>query len=550
LKYYNRNDKITQRTYVPKQWEVLMKRKIINILKNSNTLPFLFAGSGLSRRYIGLEGWEGLLKKFAYKASEQEFAYNIFLQQAEIAGNKEGVLPKVAELIENEFNQIWYKSEFFSDSRNRHKEDIDNNISPFKLEIADYMRAMSSDIDEQYTHEVELLKQLGNKSVAGIITTNYDLFLENVFDNFTTYIGQEELIFSQLQGVSEIYKIHGSAVKPESIVINEKDYVDFSERNAYLAAKLLTIFLEHPIVFIGYSISDKNIESILKAIVKCLSQEHLEMLKERLIFIEWAEGGKEEISTYSKAFEGDKSIDMTRVRLNDYCVLYEALFENKAKYNVSMLRQLKKDIYELVMTNKPTGKMRVIGLEDDARLDQVEMVLGVGVISEFGQKGYLGITADEIYEDIILDNGDFEVDRIVNDTLPNLLPKNSSLLPVYKYLEKFEGYVPAIIEEKRKKRFDELLNNTIIRNRGGNTARNSNLNELMEEYSTRKCIYLLPYMKPENIDLRKLELLLKKVFTENEKVWISLESGYKSDFKRAIRIYDLLKYGNIKELQI
>jgi hypothetical protein len=35
-----------------------------------------------------------------------------------------------------------------------------------------------------------------------------------------------------------------------------------------LAAKILIIFLEHPVIFLGYSISDKNIENVLKAIVK------------------------------------------------------------------------------------------------------------------------------------------------------------------------------------------------------------------------------------------------------------------------------------------
>jgi len=126
-----------------------------------------------------------------------------------------------------------------------------------------------------------LFKKIGEKSVASVITTNYDSFIERNLKSFKKYIGQEELIFSNIQGVGEIYKIHGCSCDAGSIVINEKDYMGFEENNPYLAAKILTIFLEHPIIFLGYSLFDSNIKTILKSIVKCLSKEKLEMFKKR-----------------------------------------------------------------------------------------------------------------------------------------------------------------------------------------------------------------------------------------------------------------------------
>ena len=67
-----------------------------------------------------------------------------------------------------------------------------------------------------------------------------------------------------MQGIAEIYKIHGSVQNPESIVINKADYQKFYDKGKYLAAKLMTIFMEYPIIFIGYSISDSDIQAILK----------------------------------------------------------------------------------------------------------------------------------------------------------------------------------------------------------------------------------------------------------------------------------------------
>lgn len=75
--------------------------------------------------------------------------------------------------------------------------------------------------------------------------------LENHFHGTQNTVGQKELFFND-QGIAEIYKIHGSLEVPDSIVINEQDYLQFQENSSYLAAKAETIFMEYPIIFLGY----------------------------------------------------------------------------------------------------------------------------------------------------------------------------------------------------------------------------------------------------------------------------------------------------------
>ena len=74
------------------------------------------------------------------------------------------------------------------------------------------------------------------------------------------YIEPNSNYFSKNHEIGEIYKIHGCVTEPETIMITSEDYQMIEEKNKYLAAKLLTIFIEHPIVFIGYSINDEDIK--------------------------------------------------------------------------------------------------------------------------------------------------------------------------------------------------------------------------------------------------------------------------------------------------
>ncbi len=521
-----------------------MKNAILRLLKKTDHLPMLFIGSGMSIRYLGLENWKGLLRKFARLATDNEYAYEMYEQQAKGMECKEGLLPKLAELIERDFNVRWFRDEQFRESREQSADEISRSVSPLKIEIARHMRDKSMVHDAEYATEIELFKKLEMRSIGGVLTTNYDSFIEDQFSSYSKYIGQEELLFSALHGVAEIYKIHGCYTKPESIVINEADYADFSEKNAYLAAKILTIFLEHPIVFIGYSINDANIENILKSIVKCLSAEHLEKIKEQLIFVVRAKAGDAEgISTHSISFEGGKSIEMTRVRLKNYEPLYQALLENQAKYNAPMLRRLKQDIYELVLTNKPTGRMRVINLEDD-KLEDVEVVVGVGVLADFGQTGYAGITAVEIYSDVIFDDRDFDVESIVLRSLPTLLPRNS-ILPINKYLSQYTGEVPERLNSAVIGDFDGLISSTVKKNRERSGYRNETIDSLRRQLSLERCLQVLQYLKEESIEPSALLELIKDVLKANTSALSTTEhdkQNLKSDIKRAIRIYDWLQY--------
>lgn len=521
-------------------------RELFSTLKH---LPFLFIGSGISRRYMKLPNWEELLRHFASKVHPgNPLALEVFVHKA---GGKSW--PLVSSLIEAEFNALWLTSPDFEKQRSEHQEAVKGGASPFKLELAAYFRrAKKTTEDAHLQDELACLVNVAKRSVAGVITTNYDMLPEEVFKDYSTFVGQEQLLFGGTQGVSEIYKIHGCCSQPDSIVITESDYKGFERRNAYLAAKLLTIFVEHPIIFIGYSLSDPNIQSILSAIIDCLSEQNLQVLKQQMIFVEYSDaaGNLTEISEHSVSFKGGtRSIKMTKITLNDFLPLYSELLAQKYQYNPKLLRQLKRDIYKLVTTNEPVERFQIQDIEDDDGLEKVGVLAGVGVVALSGERGHRIPDAAELFCDVVFDNGDFDLKSLVEGALVKLQVNHSHSLPIHKYVrayqEQFKANPPEELLKECKISLEDLLNNYIKRQRSINPI--ESIEELERQSTTKeKWIELFPRVRDLEASLPQLEQFLKDYLTNCPETIHTGKQGDKTNLKRLIRIYDWLKYGKAR----
>src|ERR1700736_2280709 len=92
--------------------------------------PFLFVGSGLSRRYLGLESWRRLLERFS-SPLPRPFEYYF--------STSSGYLPRVASLMAKDFHELWWESDEFVAQRERHREHILTDQSALKIAIGDYV---------------------------------------------------------------------------------------------------------------------------------------------------------------------------------------------------------------------------------------------------------------------------------------------------------------------------------------------------------------------------------------------------------------------------
>ncbi len=524
-----------------------MVDEIAALLANNTSLPILFVGSGLSIRYLELPSWAGLLRQFCVNPAH---TYDYYYDKAyrEIGNDQSRLFPRIADFIEDDFNEIWFSSPDYAASRELHKDEASRGISPFKLCVGDFFKD-KVDFKAQYIDEIELFKRIGNKNIGSIITTNYDLLLETCFSDgsFVSYIGQKELLFSTVYEIAEMYKIHGCCTKPETIVINSKDYQNFADKSVYLSAKILTLFLERTIIFLGYSITDKNIRTILQDISDCLETDQLEQLSNRLVFVQWNNDHSQTdgISDHTFSFDNGKAIVMKKLLLNDFSHLYNAILKNVVRYDIKTLRRIKNQLYELVEANKPTDQLLVAtNIEDPDK--KVEFVVGVGVFAKFGRVGYRGIARNELYS-FVLGKNDLQYDSemLLKETIP-FLHNGRSILPVSGLISQCNdaSFLDAKAILSLKNSWQDFLvttEKTRLRERGFEEV--PSIFVFYREHGLSKTLSVISLLNPLTIDIDDFEKFLTTAFDENPS--LLRNSNYHkcgSQFKKRISMWDWLKH--------
>ncbi len=336
-----------------KDYTEICMTKLHECLESMECQPILFIGSGVSRRYFGSLSWDELLEKLievnpltkelAYY--KQRFSNNIEIGSELSTLYSEWAWGEGRAEFENSFFNKDYNSDIFMKSK----------ISEI---ISSYTPNVENEIDPAFSHELSLLKEIRPHA---IITTNFDGFLELIFPDYHPIIG-EKILRAQYTSIGELFKIHGTVEDPSSLIIHEDDYNEFIKRKKYLSAKLLTYFLEHPIIFIGYSVSDSNIKSILSDIDEILRSN--DDLVPNVFMVEWRNDIKDDeflsLETLIK-LENNSSIRVNNITTNSFDWVYEALTNENAIENVNpkLLRALLARTYKLVRTDVPKKTIEI-----------------------------------------------------------------------------------------------------------------------------------------------------------------------------------------------
>lgn len=503
-------------------------RDFISGFKNH---PVLFIGTGMSLRYIKNSfTWDALLKHIAFELTgSNEYYYDI---KSKYENDRGYNYPKIATEVERDFNEAVKKDRKgkFSKINDIFYENMEKgvNISRFKLYISDLLNGY--ELKEEKHDEIIELKKI-RKNIGSVITTNYDSFIEDIFD-FKTLIGNEILLSNPY---GSIYKVHGSLEEANKIIITDEDYNDFNERYELIRAQLLSLFIHHPIIFFGYNIGDDNIKDILKTIFTYVNPNtaEAEEIRSNFLLVEYEAGlDNREITQHDIDMEGFANIRINKIKTDNFIEIYKSLSDLILPVSAMDIRKVQSIVKEIYAG----GDIKVSITEDIDSLQNGEKVLAIGSLKTIKYEFHTTAEIMENYFDI-LDEANHQLLKLID----KLTVQNSQYFPIFGFhtiqrdIETFEqikqiqigkirGFIENPLEVEASSIQSIIENEGIAQYRKGNLILHGVLNgrftlEETEEYlrnfdekkttEYRKllCVYDLKKYAPEEIILLEKEVV-------------------------------------------
>lgn len=526
-------------------------RTTLDTLIENNEFPVVFIGAGMSKRFLlNFPDWTTLLKEFWESLGLENFYGEMNSIRDHISEEKPNYTEKELEhytnirmgtLLETNYNRA-FNSELIKIKDFSVEEAFNSKISPFKKAISERFRTYSlrDGVEEEY----KFFKKMLSKTQI-ILTTNYDSFIEDSYNSTSEYkiakfIGQKGF-FQETYGYAELYKLHGCSDSPGDIIITKNDYEKFEQNSVLISAKIISLMLNSPIIFLGYSLTDINVRKIIKEFTRSLTEQEIQILEERLILIERKKGEKNFIEEVIS--DQDLGCKLRVIKTDNFKSIFEKIGTINQGIAPTEVRKYQHVIKKLIIDRGKKGVLRSVLLSPE-ELDKLEANLqNQNITVAIGDEKYIFQIPDIItYSlDYISDK-----DEISTDIRMRFAAKQQGRIPINKIMDKeliANSSLHPSEKEKLLQKYDKARDftshyNTIVSS--SIFLRNTkSVSEIINTNEKRAKIYeTLSYnIKQLNLDEVK-EFLVAELEELAEKGEITLGTH----IRRLILLYDILKY--------
>lgn len=494
---------------------------ISEYIGNYKNHPVLFIGSGLSFRYLKTSyTWDKLLSKICEDLYGNDEIY-LDIKSACTTPNGYCSYSQMSSKIEDEFNKALEKDRNgkFKAVNDLFYEKMRSGIKLSRLKI--YIAQLLSDvtIKEEVSEEISELKKV-RKNISSIITTNYDTFVESIFE-FNPLVGNDILLSNPY---GSVYKIHGCINDISKIIITEEDYKRFDEQYELIRAQMLTLFIHNPIIFLGYNVGDENIKKVLKTIFSYVpvNTPEAEKVRQNFLLVEYDRGSNNQEITEHDIIINGSNIRINKLKTDDYISIYKALANLTLPISAMDVRKVQSIVKEIYAG----GSIKVMITEDIDSLRNSDRILAIGSSKTIS---YQFMTKQELVQNY------FTIIEESNAALLSLINKqtiaDNQYFPIYGF-----SLICSEIENVERLKYIQQTNvNRYITNKAYRNSHSTIYDILGDEHIAESYKYpaIMYALENNQLELDDVEKYLRN---------LPITDKQNSNYRRLLCLYDIKKY--------
>lgn len=527
----------------------------------SNRYPIVFIGSGLSKRYLkDFPNWNDLLNEYWDRINDSKNFYTFMRSiknSDEIRDKSEAekdfyTNTKTASYIQEKFDNLFFEEKILVDGLDI-KTAYKNSISPFKFDIAN--RFKTYEIKEEFHEELISYKKFISKAKV-IVTTNYDPFIENLLEEISAkpsiFVGQKGF-FDPTNDWGELFKIHGDVTDPKSIIITDEDYIKYDSNSILISAKILVNMIDSPIVFLGYSLSDRNVRKLLSDFASQLPSEDVRKTTNRIVIVSYEPNE----SNLSEEMMRDQELDIgyLLVKTNNYKDFYNKISTINEGLSPHEVLRYQKAIKNIVLSAGSQGRLDAVLISPNQMENLEEQIKdGKNIVVALGNKKNIFVFPDIVsyIQDYLFETNDF-----LPSVALTFASKDGSRLtktPFRKYLKENDVYSLNLEEITISKLNNKIENTMRLEDLISNIPEyckkeHASLEEILDQnYNKTRLVNILTF-NLKRLSLEELKKYLQETAFPEFAYSVKHGTNIRSDYRKLFYGYDLLINGDHEIIQ-
>lgn len=250
-------------------------------------------------------------------------------------------------------------------------------------------------------------------------------------------------------------KIHGSISDVNSIVITSEDYSRNESKSALIDAKILSNLTELPIIFLGYSLTDKNVQRLLNSFVENAPFD-ISQAASRIGVVTFSEGEKE----IKEVIEGlaNNRIHYTSLKTDNFLEVYNSLASINQSITPAEIRKYEANSRRIIEIKgqQQTLKTVLADYEDISKLSDKE-IKNKKIVVAFGDEKILYKVPTYVeYLINYFTNNDFSSSIAIKFIAQQT---SNTPLPIKKYINQIKTEIHNSDSEKEKIKLEKRLRN-------------------------------------------------------------------------------------------